>query len=65
LNKKDPFWKQFFVNIIFNFEDEDAENEEDEEEEEEEVMFSIEEQLEMVVEYLRTEHTYCTFCGIR
>jgi len=38
--------------------------EEEEEEVEEEVVFSTEEQLEMVVEYLRLEHVYCLFCAI-
>ena len=43
----------------------EEEEEEDEEEEEEELQFSVEEQLDMLVEYLRSEHRYCVFCGIR
>jgi len=38
--------------------------EEEEEEEEEEILYSLEEQLIMVTEYLRTEHLYCLFCAI-
>jgi len=38
--------------------------EEEEEEEEAGIVFTNGEQLEMVVEYLRTEHIYCVFCGI-
>eukprot|EP00088_Acartia_fossae_P037391 TRINITY_DN3855_c0_g1_i6.p1 TRINITY_DN3855_c0_g1~~TRINITY_DN3855_c0_g1_i6.p1 ORF type:complete len:267 (-),score=58.74 TRINITY_DN3855_c0_g1_i6:225-977(-) len=34
-------------------------------EEEEEIIYSVEEQLVMVVEYLRTEHLYCIFCAIK
>ena len=37
----------------------------EEEEEEEEIAYSVEEQLTMVVDYLRTEHLYCIFCAIR
>ncbi len=39
--------------------------EEEEEEEEETIQFSTEEQLDMLVEYLRSQHRYCLFCAIR
>jgi hypothetical protein len=39
--------------------------EEEEEEEEEVIEFSTEEQLDMLVEYLRSQHRYCLFCAIR
>jgi hypothetical protein len=39
--------------------------EEEEEEEEEVIQFSTEEQLDMLVEYLRSQHRYCLFCAIR
>ncbi len=39
--------------------------EEEEEEEKEVIQFSTEEQLDMLVEYLRSQHRYCLFCAIR
>jgi len=46
--------------------DDDYSNElfDEDEEEEEEIPYSVEEQLTMVVDYLRTEHIYCIFCAI-
>ena len=58
----------FYISVfLFKLLDDDYSNElfDEDEEEEEEIPYSVEEQLTMVVDYLRTEHIYCIFCAIR
>jgi len=60
---KEPAEKWFWP-AVEKVRSNDSDEEEEEEEEEEEDIFTASEKLGLLVTYLRTEHTYCIYCGI-